>query len=555
MARLLLPLIRTALGRLPGDATRQTTAVVDLTPARATLSNGLDPATVRLWVRALCQHQAHWRWLLLTTPVNHEDYASLEAFHVRRHCVAAPRAVSVTRVRPLPLRILRRILRAFRRQATPHQPLAVDGTLLRRLQADLLFCPFGLTGFHDATVPTVALWNDLAALRCSALLPPAERGLPDRILEDMLHLADRVVCFSETVREEILRRAGEPARRVVALRPQPLQHLPHQGGDELADALAPLGLVAGNYLYCHADFIEPNNHKLLLAAFGIYRTRHPESAWKLVCGGPTTFLRGELKAAAGRMGLDPYVVFTEPATPAEEAVLVQGCGAALFAGLEATRVQPLLHALAFSKPLLCSNVPDLPEGVRASALLFDPRRPADIASALEHVTGDPNLRYTLVQHSHRQGQLLGGPRDAAAGLVEVFREVSSTFRRGSNALKGLHADGWTADRLAVTCTAASQSRTLHLTLEAPRWLPWAHQKIRLLKNRHTRGKTWRLKRGQQLTLRRPLPREGGCLEFAFDPPIDPRALGHENDTRLLGAVCRACTVTGAAGDIVLHAAA
>jgi glycosyltransferase involved in cell wall biosynthesis len=554
-ARFLLPMIRKAIAHLPGSALQQRTVAVDLTPWPAAPPNGICAAAARDWIRVLAEALPRWRWLVLTSPASDHYFANLESHNVRRRCVApastvAPVAASMRYGGRHPLR---RVCRALLRLVGLPRPPAVikPETLLRAVEADLLFCPLGATHFHDATVPTVALWGDLTHLQYPQFLPPDERCASERVFKEAVRIADRLVCFSPPARDQIVERARAEASRLVALAARPLRRLPHPDPAMVDRLLQAHGLASGQFVLCPAGAGETANHKLLLTALGIHRASHPDSPLLLVCtgDGPGPV---ELEQAALRMGLAEHVRWPAAEILKDDTALLQGCRAVLWPALVVSRLAPLLHALEFGKPLLCSDLPGLPDQARAAAYLLDPRRPASLVQALELADGDGVALGMLAQRSRQQAQALGGPRDAADEMAHVLQAAVAASRRFADALRDLHQDGWSSERLVISFAPAAGPRSLRLHLRAAAWLPWAHQKIRLHRGRGKPGQVYRLKRGQELVIEQPLPADGGCLEFLIDPPVQPSALGLNNDDRTLGCECLGCTITGPAGTAVLH---
>lgn len=518
---------------------------MDLTPAAA--PNGVDAAMVKALLRALADVQPHWRWLLLTSPETHDLYASLESYNAERQCLAPhkPELKAPLTLHKLPRtrwgKAWRKILGMVGLPRPPH--LLSTETVLKHLKADLLFCPLGATQICDSTVPTVAQWHDFSHVSHYQLLGPEAHLAADRTFRETVRVADRVVCHSDYNCEVVRDLGRKEARQVVALRADLLQRLPHLPRPELESALERLGVGARPFLYFPATYAETNNHKLLLVAFGMFRRRHPDSACQLVCNGPGGRAAEKLAAAAKQMGLAAHVLVCRTVLVEEEAALLQGCQAVFLPWLAGNPVQPALQALELSKPILCSDLAGLPEFLREAALLFDPRQPVSLVKALERAC-DTDLLDTLRQRSHLLARRLGGPRDAARQLVGVFQEVIATFRRSVDSVKGIHPDGWTTERVVVTFASAAAPRTLRLALQSPPWFPWAHQRIRQLRKRSIPGKTYKLRRGQALTIECALPAESGILEFIFDPPMVPRALGLNNDDRMLGCECRGCVIVG-----------
>ena len=557
-ARMLLPMIRSAMGHLPAVVDRPPTVAVDLTPWPLPASNGFDAAAVCRLLQALCEYETDWRWILLTAPGNHELFGHLDGLQMRRHCVTPvrPPVPLPTSMRPEAVgRRLRLKRAAYRLLGLPRPPVAMmQETLLRQLHADLMLCPFGGSHAYDGTVPMVALWNDLTLLHYPQFLSPRQRAASETLFKQAVYQADKVICFSGHARAEILNITQVEERRVASLRPQPMARLPHLGRAEVAAELNQLGLGHGKYLFNPGEFTEDGNHKLLLVALGMIRNQHPRTDLKIVFSGSATAARQEMQDAAASMGLADHAVFADAEMPRKQAALLQGCLAVMMPFLEATAAPLLFQAIEFSKPILCSDLADLPEPVRAAALVFDPTKVAQIVSVLERLTGTGELAGELAERSHRQAAALGGPRHLACDMVDVLEDVLHSSHRSRNAIKTVYPDAWTSERILVTCAAASEPRTLHLTLETPPWFPWGFQRVHLLENRHTTGKLYKLKRGRTLTIKRPLPREGGCLEFLLDPPLIPAALGLGDDDRLLGCICRECTITGSSSTAALHPA-
>jgi glycosyltransferase involved in cell wall biosynthesis len=555
-ARLLLPMIRKAIARLPGAAQPQKTIAVDVTPFPLPACSGLDVGAVCSLLRALSEQQSSWHWILLTSPTSHGQFANLDALNVRRHCLTMPEQPP----RPVSLEHGSRLLRAWRKVVgllrLPNLPavMAAD-PVLGKLRVDLLFCPFAATHFHDASIPTVAVWNDLTHLHYPQFLRPEERAASDNAFRETLRIADRLVCFSGQTRAEIVNAGQAEERRVSAIRMQPLERLPHAPPAVVAATLKRACLTAGQYLFYPAEFAEANNHKLLLVAFGMFRARHAESNLKLVCTGPANAVARRLQWSAWSMGLGTEVVVLDAPTPEQQAALLQGCRGIVFPCLEGARPAQLFQALEFSKPIVCSDLANLPEAARDAALLFDPKRPAEIVLALEQLAHDPALMNSLTQRSHRQAMSLGGVREVAQHLVAVFQDVLSACQPDCDALAGLHGDGWTGERFTVTCRGAEPARLLRLELQAPDWIPWDSQTVRLLKSRLVAGRSYKLRRGQTLLVERPVPCEGATFEFKVSPALVPQALGLNDDARRLGCICRQCAVAGAAGAVPLYPAA
>ena len=513
-AQYLLPLLRKALGRLSGTDVYLKTVVVDLSPYPAPGPNGVDAAMTQSWLRALSEVQPLWRWILLTAPEQHEFFAGLESSRMRRRPVPTP---SETLRPAVPARAGGRLRRGWKKiqhlLGLPRPPAPrPTTTLLRQLKADVLFCPFGATHFHDCTIPTVVLWNDLTHLHYPQFLSPECRLSTAKALQQALQVADQLVCFSGQDRAEILKAKQVEARSVIALRIRSMQHWPHSGPAVVKAVLERHALLEGKYVLYPGGFTECNVNRQASGWCwqGMAKLRHPQDDLQLVCTGPADAAGAELGKAAASMGLASSVVFVATDSAQEQAALLEGCRAVFFPSLGGPLSSVLLHALEFSKPIICSSQAHIPEIVRDAALLFDPKKPAE--PGRKFFTSRHRRRsaseHALTEQGRQQAKTLYSSRDTAMQLVDVFQEAMATSRRYTDGLKGVYPDNWTSERIVVTWSPSGQERAVRLTLRGADWLPWGHQRVHLLKDHQRCGKIIKLIRGEEPDHRAPTASRG-----------------------------------------------
>jgi glycosyltransferase involved in cell wall biosynthesis len=75
--------------------------------------------------------------------------------------------------------------------------------------------------------------------------------------------------------------------------------------------------------------------------------------------------------------------------------------------------------------VLCSNVTSLPEIAGDAALLFDPRKPADIVNAMERIESDDALRTYLIRQGAQRLPVLGNPERMVQQYLQVFWTVGA----------------------------------------------------------------------------------------------------------------------------------
>jgi glycosyltransferase involved in cell wall biosynthesis len=86
---------------------------------------------------------------------------------------------------------------------------------------------------------------------------------------------------------------------------------------------------------------------------------------------------------------------------------------------------PILEAMRRDVPVATSSVSSMPEVAGDAALLFDPRDPADIASAIDRLLADPELADTLRRRGHARCDAFTWERTAELTLA-TYRRAACT---------------------------------------------------------------------------------------------------------------------------------
>jgi glycosyltransferase involved in cell wall biosynthesis len=295
--------------------------------------------------------------------------------------------------------------------------------------ADLLFCPFFLTFFYDPRVPMVCNIRDLNHLYNPQFFTPSDRAWRDRAFRESCRLADRLICISEFTRQTVLANSDLAPNRVITVHHRLSNRLRRQDRLKMANVLDRLGLFGNDFLlYPTVTFWPHKNHRVLFTAFEIFHARHPELALKLICTGKPDTHMEDLQKEISRLGLEGRIVLPGLLSDDELAALFQSCRAMIFPSLFEGFGMPVLEAMAFGKPVLCSNVTSLPEVAGDAALYFDPREPQEIVNSIERVMSESSVATDLVERGRRHLATLGGPEQMALEYLQVFREAVASSR-------------------------------------------------------------------------------------------------------------------------------
>jgi glycosyltransferase involved in cell wall biosynthesis len=287
---------------------------------------------------------------------------------------------------------------------------------------DLLFCPFSSPHLAEEGLPVVAIFYDLQHLDLPGFFTGEERDHRDRFLQDLVCQANRIICISNFSKYSLSKHFHPTEGQLVAI-PICIHERLVPPSDRLqAKTLAELNLEDNQYIFFPANFWPHKNHRMLLAAYSIYRQQHPTTAVDLVFTGALDQPQRELQEIVTYLGCADHVHFLGFLREETVTCLWQGCRGLIFPSLYEGFGIPVLEAMWFDKPVACSNFGSLPEVGGDAVIYFDPRQPEAIARAIGQLAHDPQLTTRLRERARQHLQKFSQQR-MAEQYLKVFREV------------------------------------------------------------------------------------------------------------------------------------
>jgi glycosyltransferase involved in cell wall biosynthesis len=265
-----------------------------------------------------------------------------------------------------------------------------QGTLrpgfFRSKRADLLYAPFGMVRFPHIGVPIVSMVVDLLHRDYPQSLPALERQFRESYFATMVLFADRFQVISDYTGERLAYHYDVPADKIFRTY-LPIQHRLKPA----ANAIGP----ANRFFFYPANFWPHKNHEILLIAYQIYRYQAGSSAWDLVLTGSDDPRRPGLEALAKRLGIERNVIFKGHIPEGEFAQLFSAASGLIFPSLHEGFGIPPLEAMRLGVPVLTSDAGSLREVVSQAGLLIDPRKPLELAAAMQKLASSEELQGDL----------------------------------------------------------------------------------------------------------------------------------------------------------------
>ena len=145
----------------------------------------------------------------------------------------------------------------------------------------------------------------------------------------------------------------------------------------------------------------------LIGAFNIFKNNsknppHPllqrgSSNCKLTLAGKRGFGFEKIKKAIEKSSCKKDIILKDYVSEQEKRELYQNANVFILSSFYEGFGLPVLEAMSYGVPVICSNISSLPEVAGDAALLVDPNNIEDISNAIEKIICDENLRNEMIK--------------------------------------------------------------------------------------------------------------------------------------------------------------
>ncbi len=266
-------------------------------------------------------------------------------------------------------------------------------SLLESLRADLLYAGFGFSDFHNSKIPQISLLVDCLHNDLPYHLPESEVAYRSDWYPKAIAQSSLIHTISDFCSIRIQFHYKVPQDKILRT------YLPlHSRFDTIDQARLPDQLVDRPYFLYPANYWSHKNHEGLLLGYRQYLKATPDyKQWDLVLTGHIDERGQAIQELTKTLGIDKHIHFFQHLDDSSFKSIWEYADALVFPSLYEGFGLPIVEALHFQTPIACSNVASLPEITRDAALLFDPRKPSEIAHALTTLAENPTIRKDLVE--------------------------------------------------------------------------------------------------------------------------------------------------------------
>ena len=232
------------------------------------------------------------------------------------------------------------------------------------------------------------------------------------------HSANKYITVSDFSKRDICRFHGVPAERVTvvynAASPRFHEKVPTE---QIAMVRKKYRLPQQYFLFL-GGFDKRKNVGTLVEGFA----QLPREAPPLVLAGEHRWEFAAISERIAALGLSERVLCPDAIADEDLPALYQGAIALVHPSRYEGFGLQLVEAMASGIPVLASQTTSLPEVLGGCGLLFDPEDPASIASQLERIARDGNLRTALIEGGRERARFFSW-RKAAKQTLGLYLDL------------------------------------------------------------------------------------------------------------------------------------
>jgi glycosyltransferase involved in cell wall biosynthesis len=226
--------------------------------------------------------------------------------------------------------------------------------------------------------------------------------------------ADHIICISESTRRDAIEILGlHPDKTSVIHLGFEIMNSDRENAENLVlPTNKPFLLYVGNR----------GGHKNFLGLLEAYATSPPlRAGYGLICFGGGAFNRDELEATH-RLGLDSSQVMQLGGSDHLLSRLYQRASAFIYPSLYEGFGLPLLEAMSYDCPVVCSKTSSIPEVVGDAGEYFEPRDIESMRLAIERIVESSDHRELLVAKGRERLKCFSWDR-CAAETLDIYRKL------------------------------------------------------------------------------------------------------------------------------------
>lgn len=302
--------------------------------------------------------------------------------------------------------------------------------IVEREHINLIHTPIQYFPNMTLAVPMITTLHDLQHFYYPEFFTTAEIAFRNMFYKYSAEFSERVIVSFPHVKEDIVKFYGIPAHKIDVC---PLGSIKPQFVDNSKfNTIRKKYDIPSEYLFYSANTYRHKNHINLIRALKILHERYGRRIPLVCTGHKIADTYSEIESELAHLGLRKFVFFTGYIPEDEVHLLLRNATLVVIPTLYEAGSFPLMEAMAYDVPVICSNVTSLPDTIGDIRFVFDPNDIEMIAEKAVKMLGDEKL---MEQNRANSREKLG-----QGGWNKVVHTFVNSYYRAIEDFKQKDAD-------------------------------------------------------------------------------------------------------------------
>ena len=296
---------------------------------------------------------------------------------------------------------------------------------MNRQPIDLLHVPWQFSPLYKLKFPVIITMHDIQHIHFPEFFSPRERITKEIYFMHTLHDADHIVVSYDHVRKDLPKYYHIQDEKIstcmVPLKDDWIKGIREMKWEILQQKYG----IPTDYLLMPAATWEHKNHKTLLYALHLLKKKGRNIP--LICTGKQTEYMNILQNLIEESGLKDLVHFLGIVPDNDLYNLYKYARLVVIPTLYEAGSGPLIEAMRYQIPVICSDVTSLPDTIGDRRFIFNPKVPEDIADKIEQLYDNETLRQENKENSKSRMKYYT-EYEYSANFVNMYNTAIKQFK-------------------------------------------------------------------------------------------------------------------------------
>lgn len=307
---------------------------------------------------------------------------------------------------------------------TLYRILNPDRRFLNKFKIDLLHIPRQHAPAYELNYPVVVTMHDIQHLHYPEFFTPLERIHKAIRYQVTMQEADQIIVSYNHVRNDLVKYFRTDTSKI-NICPVPVDNdwMTRQATE--FEILKKRFKLPDVYILTPAATWEHKNHLAVLEALNILRGESFNVYW--IATGHKTAFYSKIEKRIKELELENQVIFPGIVSDEDLRGLYQNASLVVVPTLYEAGSGPLIEAMRYEIPVICSNVTSLPDTIGDPEFIFNPLNSMDIAGLIKQGLTDVDFIKRNINNSRKQSDLIR-KLDYKAAFIEAYSRATSNYK-------------------------------------------------------------------------------------------------------------------------------